>query len=388
MSVPTVRLPDTLRRSLRARHPWIYRNHLPTGRDATALQGLSTGDWLRVEAADRAAVGLYDADGAIAVRLFSWEDVPDAAWWRAAVVRAVEARAPLAAAGHTAYRLIFGEGDGLPGIVADRYGRFAVLQAHSASVERFLPQVARTLMRAGRFKGVAHRRSDGLEVLAGEAPPPEETIVENGLRFLANLREGQKTGLFLDHREHRATIRDLAEGLRVANLFAYVGGFSVHALAGGAREVWSVDVAEPALRDAERNVALNDLPAERHRVVRADVFEAVGAWAEAGERFDLTILDPPSLARSKRQRSRALGAYRHLNADAARLTAPGGFLATASCTAQIAPDAFERAVRDGVRSAGRSGRIVHRGGHPLDHPVPGSFPEGRYLKFLLVELGD
>lgn len=388
MSVPTVRLPDTLQRSLSDRHPWIYRNHLPPGPAGGAPHGLTSGDWVRVEAGDRAAFGLYDEQGAIAVRLFAWDGVPDEAWWRAAVVRAIEARAPLAAEGHTAYRLLFGEGDGLPGVVADRYGRFAVLQAHTASVRRFLPLVARTLMRTVRLKGVVLREADGLQLLAGEPPPPEETIVENGLRFLANVREGQKTGLFLDHREHRATVRELSNGLRVANLFAYAGGFSVHALAGGATEVWSVDLAEPALRDAERNVALNDLPVERHRALHADVFEAVGAWAEAGERFDLTILDPPSLARSKRQRSRALAAYRHLNADAARLTAPRGLLATASCTAQVAPDAFEEAVRTGLRTAGRSGRIVQRGGHPPDHPVPDRFPEGRYLKFLLVELDD
>lgn len=371
---------------LRSRHPWIYRDRLPSGEAQRALSGLRSGDWIRVEAGDRAAFGLFDEHGAIAIRLLSWDELPDDAWWRAAVQRAIRARDPLRAAGHTAYRLIFGEGDGLPGLIADRYGRFAVVQPHAASVRPFLPAVARTLLREARLKGVVMRGEDGLEVLAGDAPPPEETIVENGLRFLANVRHGQKTGLFLDHREHRAAVRDLARGRRVANLFAYVGGFSVHALAGDAQEVWSVDVAEAALRDAERNVALNDLPSERHRAVRADVFEAVGAWADAGERFDLTILDPPSLARSKRQRARAVAAYRRLNADAARLTSDGGLLATASCTAQVAPDAFERAVREGLRAAGRRGRVVHRGGHPIDHPVRRSFPEGRYLKFLVVQL--
>jgi 23S rRNA (cytosine1962-C5)-methyltransferase len=236
------------------------------------------------------------------------------------------------------------------------------------------------------LKGVVVRRGEGLEVLAGEAPPPEETVVENGLRFLANVRDGQKTGLFLDHRDHRALVRDVAGGLRVANLFSYVGGFSVHALAGGAREVWSVDVAAAALRDAERNVELNDLPAARHRVIEADVFTAVPEWVSAGERFELVVLDPPSLARSKRQRGRAWSAYRRLNADAARLVAPRGLLATASCTAQLAPDAFAQAVRTGLRDAGRSAQLVRRGGHGLDHPVRRSFPEGRYLKFLLLQM--
>jgi 23S rRNA (cytosine1962-C5)-methyltransferase len=379
VSLATVALAPELERTLRSGHPWIYRDRLPPHR-------LEPGAWVRVEAGSAAAFGLYDAAGAIGVRLFAWDAPPDDAWWRAAVRTAVAARAPLAAQGHTAYRLIHGEGDGLPAIVADRYGRFAVLQPHAESVERFLPLVARTLLREARLKGVVVRREDGLEVLAGEAPPPEETVVENGLRFLANVREGQKTGLFLDHREHRATVRDLALGARVANLFAYAGGFSVHALAGGAREVWSVDVAEAALRDAERNVALNDLPADRHRSVRADVFEALPGWAEAGERFDLVVLDPPSLARSKRQRARAEAAYRRLNAGAARLVAPGGLLATASCTAQVAPAAFEAAVRAGLREAGRAGRVEHRGGQPADHPLRPSFPEGRYLKFVVLRL--
>lgn len=383
---PTVRLADGLASALASGHPWIYRDHLPPG--VAEAHGLSSGDWLRVEAGREAATFLYDAEGAIALRRFDAPGPPDDAWWRAAVERAVGVRAPLRAAGHTAYRLIFGEGDGLPAIVADRYGRFAVLQPHAASVERFLPVVARSLLRAARLKGVVVRRPDGLEVLAGEAPPPEETIVENGLRFLANLREGQKTGLFLDHREHRARVRELAEGLRVVNLFAYVGGFSVNALAGGAREVWSVDVAAPALRDAERNVALNELPAERHRTVEADVFEVAAGWATTGERFDLTILDPPSLARAKRQRARAWSAYRRLNADAARLTAPGGLLATASCTAQVGVREFEKAVRAGLRDAGRTARIVQRGGQPSDHPVLPSFPEGRYLKVLLLRFED
>lgn len=372
-------LTSDLERALRSGHPWIYRDRLPR-------HDLRVGEWVRVEAGSAAAFGLYDDEGAIGVRLFSWEAPPDDAWWRAAVARSVRARDPLAAAGHTAYRLIHGEGDGLPAVIADRYGRFAVLQPHAASVEPHLPLVARTLLREARLKGVVVRRPGGLEVLAGEAPPPEETVIENGLRFIANVREGQKTGLFLDHREHRATVRELAREARVLNLFAYAGGFTVHALDGGAREAWSVDVAEAALRDAERNVAANDLPASRHRVVHEDVFAALPRWADEREAFELVVLDPPSLARRKRQRARAEAAYRRLNAGAARLVAPGGLLATASCTAQVSPSAFEGAVRAGLREAGRHGTVVHRGGQPADHPVPASFPEGRYLKFLVFHL--
>lgn len=381
MSLATLTLTPDLERALRSGHPWIYRDRLPR-------HDLQAGEWVRVEAGSAVAFGLYADEGAIGVRLFSWEAPPDDAWWRSAVVRSVRARDLLAAAGHTAYRLIHGEGDGLPALIADRYGRFAVLQPHASSLEPHLPLVARTLLREAHLKGVVVRRAGGLEVLAGEAPPPEETVIENGLRFLANVREGQKTGLFLDHREHRATVRELAREARVLNLFAYAGGFTVHALDGGAREAWSVDVAEAALRDAERNVALNDLPASRHRVVQEDVFAALPRWADEHEAFELVVLDPPSLARRKRQRARAESAYRRLNAGAARLVAPGGLLATASCTAQVSPKAFEGAVRAGLREAGRHGTVVHRGGQPPDHPVPASFPEGRYLKFVVFRLDD
>ena len=379
MSLPTLALPDPLAGVLRSRHPWIYRDALPP-------HALATGDWVRVEAGGEAAFGLYDQAGAIAIRLFSKEGVPDDAWWEATLARALAARSPLREAGHTCYRLLHGEGDGVPGLVADRYGRFAALQPHTAALEPRLPWIAQRLRRLLRLKGVGVRRAQGWETLAGEEPPPEETVVEHGLRFLANLREGQKTGLFLDHREHRQEVRARAAGARVLNLFSYAGGFSVYALAGGAREAWSVDVAEPALRDADRNVALNDLPAERHRAVRADVFAALPTWHAEGERFDLVVVDPPSLARRKRQRTRALAAYRRLNEGAARLVAAGGLLATASCTAQVAPSAFEGAVLEGLERAGRSAETVLRGGQPPDHPTRAGFPEGRYLKFLLLRL--
>ena len=383
MSLATLNLGPGMETALASGHPWIYRDKLPP-------HDLAPGDWVRLEAGAASAVGLYDGEGAIGVRLFSRDAVPDAAWLRERVRAAVAARADLVAAGHTAYRLLHGEGDGLPAIVADRYGRFAVMQAHAASVLPLLEPIAKTLLREVGLKGVALRDADGLTSLAGSLPPPEETVREHGLSFLVDMRHGQKTGLFLDHREHRAAVRQMASGLRVLNLFAYAGGFSVYALAGGASEVWSADVAEPALRDAERNVALNRAEASgrwgAHHVVREDVFALLPRLASQGERFDLVVLDPPSLARRKSGRSRAESAYRTLNEGAARLVVPGGMLATASCTAQVSPRAFEAAARAGIRTAGRHERLLHRGGQPADHPVPKRFPEGRYLKFLTYRL--
>ena len=364
---------------LRGKHPWIYRDRL-------AHWPVEHGAWVRVRAGSLVRTAKYDAEGAIALRRFASDGVPEVSWFRATVERAVAARADLAASDSDAYRLVYGEADGLPGIVADRYGRYVALQAHAASVESLLPIVAKELLRATGLSGAVVRRGRALEVLAGSAPPPEITVREHGLKFVANLVHGQKTGLFLDHREHRAAVRDMSAGLRVANLFSYAGGFSVHALAGGAREVWSVDLAAPALRDAERNVRANGLDAARHETIEADVFEVVERWARSGERFDLVILDPPSLTRNRKGRSRALSAYRTLNAAAARLVTYGGHLLTASCTAQVDTASFDGAVRDGLREAGVKGVLAWRGGQPSDHPVRRWFPEGRYLDVACVRI--
>jgi len=377
-AIPSLRLPDDLVSVVKSGHPWIYRDHLPRHR----LQG---GELVRVESGSAAAYGLYDAQGAIALRLLSWEGVPDEAWWRDTIHQALAKRQTLLEAGHTAYRLLFGEGDGLPGLIADRYGRFAMIEPYAPSLEPYLPMVARTLRKAAGLKGVARRRDGELEVLAGDAPPPEETVIENGLRFIVNFQHGQKTGLFLDHREHRALIRDVSESRRVLNLFAYAGGFSVHALAGGASEVWSVDVARAALADAERNVRLNQLPSNRHRTFVEDVFELLPKLLDGNERFDLVIVDPPSLARRKSQRENAIRAYQKVNEGAAALVRPGGLLATASCTAQVSPRAFDQAVDKALTRVSGSWREVTKSGHALDHPLRPGFPEGRYLKFRLLE---
>lgn len=380
MRLATLNLGPGLEPALVSGHPWIYRNHLPEHR----LEG---GEWVRVEAGRAVSHGLYDADGAIAVRLFRREGVPDGAFLQRRLRQALALREPLAANGDTdAYRLLHGEGDYLPAIVADRYGRFAVVKAYAASVERLLPAVARALGPTLRLKGVAQRRPEGLRALWGELPPPEESVVENGLRFDADLWHGQKTGLFLDQRDNRMLVRGLAAGRRVLNLFSYTGGFSVYALAGGAELAVSVDTAEAALQGAEKAVARNGLPAERHRAVAADVFDYLPELERRGERYGLVVVDPPSLARSAEQRRRAQRAYLKLNRSAFAAVSPGGFLATSSCTAQVSPDAFQRLVAEAARAAGVRAQLVFERGQPLDHPVPSSFPEGRYLKFLVFRV--
>lgn len=402
MSLPTLRLPARLEAPLAAGHPWVYRDHVP------AAASLPDGTWVRVEAGRTVAIGLWASEGAIAVRAFrrgttdAPPPVPDAAWVEATVARALALRAGLEEAGSDAYRLLFGEGDGLPGITVDRYGRFAVLQTYASGYGRegsdaagLLRLVVRSLARAVPLTGVLRARREGAaaETVWGTAPPPELTVREQGLRFLANLYEGQKTGLFLDHREHRAHVRDIARGRRVANLFAYSGAFSVYALAGDAERAVDVDVASAALRDAARNVAANGDAiggdaSERHGTLHADLLADPGAALAAPELAgsDLIVLDPPSLARRKGQRHAALRTYRRLNAAALAALPEGGVLATASCTAQVSHEAFLGALAEAASEAGVCAQVLRESGHAPDHPVRLAFPEGRYLSFVVLRV--
>lgn len=393
--VRTVSLPASLEAALRSGHPWVYRNHL-------GHVDLPHGAVVRVEAGSASAHGVYDASGAIALRLFGPRPTP--ALIRTRVAQALALRQELPGEGNDAYRLVYGEGDYLPGIVCDRYGRFAVMKAYAASVEQFLPQVAREVGTRLKLKGVALRggysddvapggppeagarpTAPTLKALWGELPPPELTVTENGLKFVADPWRGQKTGLFLDQRDNRQLVRRFARGRRVLNLFAYNGAFSVYALAGGASAVVSVDIARPALEAAERNVALN--PAEgAHSAMAADIFDALPRWAEQEQRYDMLILDPPSLANNAAQRRRAQRAYMRLNRDALRLVEPGGLLVTSSCTAQVAPEQFREVVAEAARAANAQVQVVAEQGHALDHPVPLAFPEGRYLKFMVLRV--
>lgn len=385
MSIATLRLPPALEGALASGHPWVYRNHLPH-------HALQRGDIVRVEAGRVVRYGIYDDQGAIALRLFG-AVLPDDALVAERVDAALALRRGMLHAEHDAYRLVNGEGDFLPGIVVDRYGRYAIVKSYAAGLARLLPAVAKRIGSSLRLKGVALRQEapegdEGatLTALWGELPPPEVTVREHGLAFVADLRFGQKTGLFLDQRDNRALVRDVSADRTVLNLFAYNGGFSVYALAGGAVSVHSVDVSSAGLEAAERNVRANGFDGARHTVETADLFEALPTWAGARPGYGLVVLDPPSLANAAAQRRRALRAYLRLNRDAMRLVEPGGLLATASCTAQVAPEAFKEMLAEAARAAEVRAQVVAERGHAADHPVPTSFPEGRYLKFVVVRI--
>ncbi len=377
MAFPTLTLSPKLEFAILSGHPWIYRDHLPFEHD------LETGEWVQVIAGKARAYGLYDDSSPIAIRLFSREE-PTTGVIAERVHAALELRQMLFDKNTNAHRLISGEGDFLPGITVDRYERYAVVQTYADCLETILPEVIRALAKGSiSLKGIVRRENGVMESLWGELPPPELTILENGLKIIANLYDGQKTGLFLDHRDNRALLGRLASGKTVLNLFAYTGAFSLYVARGGATKISSVDIAPAAMVDAKRNFALNGFDPEAHEFIAADCFTLLENYVKQGRKFDLVILDPPSLAKSKDNRYAAARAYKKLNTLALRCVNDGGMLASASCTSQISPEHFKEILLEAGLDVRKRLQILQENGHAPDHPIPVAFPEGRYLKFVL-----
>jgi 23S rRNA (cytosine1962-C5)-methyltransferase len=395
--LPTVRLPKSLERALQAGHPWVYRDHLPDS------HGLTHGGWVQVTSGEQRAFALYDAESPIALRVFSSKGPLGSAEVAARLERAALLRAELPESGVTGFRCLNGEGDGFPGIVLDYYAGTCALVSYATSVEVLIPDLLAALPRALRVLGntgsptvvgMLHSRtragqaadskeSGKASPLLGELSDAPLVVEEYGVRLNVNLRSGQKTGLFLDHRENRRFIGAHARGRSVLNLFAYTGGFSLHAARGGATRVVSVDSAGPALEAARSNFALNGFDPALHEIAVADAFEYLEAAIARKERYDIVIVDPPSFARRKEQLEAALAAYRRVNVLAMKLVEPGGMLASASCTSQVSPPMFHKMLGEAAARARRTFQLVHEAGQPLDHPVMAGHPEGRYLKFVV-----
>ncbi len=374
-------LPASLRASLARGHPWVYRTQVPGEPD------MPSGTWVRVRCGGWTAYGLWDAASPIAVRLLARQAVPDAAWVAARVAEAWEARAVVRAGPTTGYRWLYGESDGLPGIVVDLYGEYAALHSYAGAVEPLVPWVADALHAHAPLRGIVWQRAGGeVKPLWGRPPPRDLVVEEQGLLFHADLLAGQKTGLFFDQRDNRRTLAAWCQGQAVLDCFCYTGGFSLYALRGGAASVTAVDAAAAAVDAARRNLALNGFDPAEHTLLVADCFDLLEQYAAAGRRFDVVVIDPPSLARSRDSRRAAERAYQRLNQWAMQCVRPGGLLASASCTSQVPPEAFRDILGEAARRAGRRLLILHEAGHAADHPVPAHFPEARYLKFVLARV--
>ena len=379
-----VRLKKPLERSIAHGHPWIFR-------DALAPHGAEPGDVVTVlDRRDRfLARGLADA-GPIAVRVFTTRDEPvDVALMTARVEEALALRDRLAPPETDALRLIHGEGDRLPGLVCDRYGPYAVLRFDGQAIERWRSALLDALRRPLRARGVrtllvrTGRGADKtVQAAWGRLPDDVVEVCERGMTLLADLVHGQKTGLFVDHRPSRYRVRQMARGLRVLNLYAYTGGFSIAAGLGGAARVVTVDVATPAIALAERTWVHNELDPGIHRAVAADVAAFLGG--RDGETFDLVVADPPSFAPRESALKKALGAYRALHQAAIDAVSPGGWYLAASCSSHVDRAAFESTLRTAAHAARRPIQVVGRWGAGADHPVPLGFPEGEYLTVVLV----
>ena len=399
--LPEVTLPAQLKERLAQGHPWVYRTHVPP------QLRLPSGSWVRVRCGGWSGYGLWDAERPIAIRIFSTQRQPDARWVHERVQDAWDLRAPLREAGCTAYRWLFGEGDALPGLTVDRYADWAVIAPYMDGAGELIAWLADALQDVDpSLRGVVLRRraadeadepeaeredtggGRGIGLLAGSMPPKGLVVREHGIQLYADLQAGQKTGLFLDHRENRRAVEQISAGRSVLNCFAYTGAFSLYALRGGARHVVSTDIGKGLAAAADANVALNGFDPARHQFVTDDCFDVLGRYAAEGRQFDLVVLDPPSFAKSKQSRYAAIRAYTRINTLALRCVAPGGLLATASCTSQVGPEAFKEMLAAAAGQAERPCQIIHEAGQPLDHPVPAAFPEGRYLKFVVARAGS
>lgn len=341
------------------------------------------------------AMGYYDSEGPLSLRVCHTHPRRplDDAWAEARLEAALALRSRWRDSEETTgYRLFNGEGDGLPGLVCDIYGDTAVMKLDGPVAEAFWDDagVARWVADAlGLARVYGRRRSRGGpegSPLVGDVPQGPVAFLENGLRFTADVVAGQKTGFFLDQRDNRDRVRAWSHGRRVLNVFGYTGGFSIAALAGGAEQVTTVDVAPAAVAAAAAHVTANGFSEARHDAVTADAFAFFEAAVEEGRTWDLVVVDPPSFAPNKKALEKAAGAYRKLVAVAAQVTAPGGLLAAASCSSHVSPDAFLGLCEEGIGGARRRATILARHDQPSDHPTPLAFPAFRYLKFVLMRV--
>jgi 23S rRNA (cytosine1962-C5)-methyltransferase len=383
-------------RSAMRRHPWIFEGAVG------ALKGRArAGDTVEVLAHDGRRLGraAFSPHSQIRARLWTFdpEETIDHAFFKRRIKAAVAARAALPElADQQGLRLIHGESDGLPGVIADCYADTVVLQLNSAGAEKWRDALVAALLQATGCARVFERSDSdvrGLEGLAprtgflqGEAPAGGVVIEEHGLHLEVDIAGGHKTGFYLDQRENRRLVRELSGGRSVLNCFCYTGGFSLQALAGGAAQVLSIDSSGPALEAARRNLALNpQLPTDRAEWRDADVFEELRALKKTGARFDLIVLDPPKFAPSAAHADRAARAYKDINLLGFRLLNPGGLLMTYSCSGGIGLELFQKIVAGAAGDAGADARVLRRLSAAPDHPVALAFPEGEYLKGLLCQ---
>ena len=389
---PTLLLKSGREKSLRHRHPWVFSGAVERVEGAPGV-----GDTVTVKAHDGAflAHAAYCPQSQIRARAWSFEpaDRIDAAFLENRLAASIARRA-CARGGSDAIRLVHGESDGLPGLVVDRYGDVAVVQLLSAGAERWRDIWGPAIAKLAGVTAVFERSDVEVRGLEGLAPrvgplvgatPGPVRIGEDGIAYEVDVVAGQKTGFFLDQRDNRALARELADGAEVLNAFCYTGGFTLAALAGGAKHVDSIDTSEEALAQARRNLELNRMDAGRAEWIAADVFAHLRKYRDRGRKFGLIVLDPPKFAPTEKHVPKAARAYKDINLWALKLLAPGGHLLTFSCSGAVSPDLFQKIVAGAAADARVDAHVRRHLGASSDHAASIHFPEGEYLKGLWLQ---
>lgn len=384
-----IKLKPAAERQVKKGHPWVFEGSIikqsgeAEAGDLAIIFDQKKNKFL--------ACGFYDPDSPIRVKLLQFHQSAkiDSDWFKTKIEEAFELRKPLLQTDTNSYRLLYGENDGMPGFIADVYAGVLVIKLYSAIwfpyLEEIIPHLTAVsqceviVLRLSRnLQGSAHSHafSDG-QILKGALKDEVIVFREHGLRFSANVIHGHKTGYFLDHRHNRKRIGELAKDKRVLDVFAYAGGFSVHALVGGAKEVTSVDISAKALEVAQANAALN--PSKGiHKTWAVDAFAGLEQMIQEGKQFDLIIIDPPSFAKRESEIATAKKKYIELARLGAKLTASGGTLLLASCSSRVVADEFFILSEEGIVSAERDFQLLEKSFHDIDHPI--QIMEGAYLK--------
>ncbi len=381
-------------RSVRRFHPWIFSGAL------ARLEGAKAPGIAEIIAADGEFLGrgFYNPNSQIACRIMTWRDEAiDANFFRRKIENAYQTRRRLFDSNGqntTAFRLVNAEGDGLPGLVVDKYADYLVVQISALGMSLFRNDIIAALQELIQPEGIFERSSgaalseEGLQpvtkTLVGAEPPAALQIRENNLLFVVNIHEGQKTGFFLDQRENRAWAARICAGRRLLNGFGYTGAFSVYARQAGAQRIVTVDSSAPAIELAKKNFALNGFEIVSEDFVAADLFRYLRSTTQ---KFDFIILDPPAFAHRQKDVDNAARAYKDINLQAMKVIEPGGLLLSCSCSQPLSPDLFQKILFGAAADAGRAVRILGQSAHAPDHPISVYHPEGRYLQAMLLHVG-
>jgi 23S rRNA (cytosine1962-C5)-methyltransferase len=396
--LPALRLKRNEDRRLHAGHLWIFSNEVDT--QQTPLPKFKAGELVRVLAHNDRALGLayVNPHSLISARLLATWQLPDAGWFAARIRRALALRERLYADPY--YRVVYGESDGLPGLVIDRYGSQCVVQIGTAGMELLKPQIQDAVLEVLGSDALLFKNDGGARELEGLPSYVEAAkgtvvgrqfdelgrVIEDGLTFSAPLAEGQKTGWFFDQAANRrALAKYVRKGARVLDVFSYVGAWGVRAARSGASEVLCVDSSAPALELAAKNAARNALELSTRK---GDAFDVLEALAQENARFDLVIIDPPAFAKRRKDLPKALAAYKRLNQLAMQVLAPDAILVSCSCSHHVSAEDLEDAIAKAARTADKHLQILEVGGQAPDHPVHPAIPETRYLKAYFCRVND